>query len=176
MPNYPSLATTPNSSADWRNDLWENDLTETYDVTDVEGNVRHVVREPYKSKWRKRKDKKYQNKLDLENGKQTPATEMMKKNKITGKKAFHKRKEKKLSKPEHKDTDHQYLVKKNGHWVVNKYTVNECRTIYADAFYGPERRTEGDKVFRDLNRGWLKNAVPGETFEAWLDSVNYPKL
>lgn len=68
------------------------------------------------------------------------------------------------------------MLKKNGHWVVNKYTVNECRTIYADAFYGPERRTEGDKVFRDLNRGWLKNAVPGETFEAWLDSVNYPKL
>ena len=176
MPNYPSYATTPNSGADWRNDLWENDLTETYDVTDVEGNVRRVTRYPYKSKWRKRKDKRYQNKLDLENGKQTPATEMMKKNKITGKKAFHERRDKTPEKPEHEDTPHQYLVLKNGHWVLNKYTPNECRTLYVDAYYGPEKNTDGDKVFRDLTRGWLKNAVAGQTFEAWLDAVNYPKL
>tara|TARA_B110000008_G_scaffold45138_1_gene43119 strand:+ start:4965 stop:5495 length:531 start_codon:yes stop_codon:yes gene_type:complete len=176
MPNYPSLATTPNTCADWRNDFWENDLTDTYDVTDVDGNVRHVVREPYKSKWRKRKDRRYQNKLNLENGKETPATEMMKKYKITGKKTLHKRKEEKPKKPEHKDTDHQYLVLKNGHWVVNKYSSYDCRNLYADAFYGPERKLQGDKVFRDLNRGWLKNSVAGQTFEAWLDSVAYPKL
>ena len=176
MPNYPSLKTTPNSSANWRNDIWENDLTEEYNVTDVEGNVRHVVREPYKSKWRKRKDRRYQNKLDLENNKSTPATEMMKTQNITGKKAVHERKDNTPEKPDHEDTPHQYMVLKNGHWVLNKYSPNECRTLYADAFYGPERSTEGDKVFRDMNRGWLKNAVPGETFEAWLDSVAYPKL
>ena len=176
MPNYPSLATTPNTSADWRNDLWENDFTDEYDVTDVEGNVRHVVREPYKSKWRKRKDKSYQNKLDLENGKQTPATDMMKKNNITGKKAVHKRRENTPPKPDHEDTPHQYLVQKNGHWVVNKYSSYDCRNLYADAFYGPEKKTEGDKMFRDMGSGWLKNSVPGESFEAWLDSVAYPKL
>jgi hypothetical protein len=177
MPNYPSLSTTPNSSADWRNDLWENDFTDEYDVTDVEGNVRHVVREPYMSKWRKRKDKKHQNKLDLENGKQTPATKMMRARNITGKKAVHKRKEEKPKKPEHKDTTHQYYVLKNGHWLINKYTVNECRTTYAGAFYGPEKTNEkGDKVYRDMNLGWLKNMVPGETFEAWLDKKKHPKL
>ena len=176
MPNYPSRATEPNTSSDWRNDFWDNQEPEEYDVVDIQGETRHVVRYPYKSKWRKRKDARYQNKLDLENGKQTPATEMMKKNKITGKKAFYERKDNTPEKPDHEDTPHQYLVLKNGHWIVNKYTVNERRTLYADAFYGPEKNTEGDKVFRDLNRGWLKNAVPGETFEAWLDSVNYPKL
>ena len=190
MPNYPSYATTPNSNADWRNDLWENDFTDEYDVTDVEGNVRHVVREPYRSKWRKRKDRRYQNKLDLENGNQTPATDMMKKNKITGKKAFHERRNNTPPKPEQKDTPHQYLVLKNGHWVKNKYSSYDCRNLYADAFYGPEvkkkeekKKEEGRngedekvKVYRDLSRGWLKNSVPGETFEAWLDSVAYPKL
>ncbi len=176
MPNYPSYATTPNSNADWRNDLWENDFTDEYDVTDVEGNVRHVVREPYRSKWRKRKDRRYQNKLDLENGNQTPATDMMKKNKITGKKAFHERRNNTPPKPEQKDTPHQYLVLKNGHWVKNKYSSYDCRNLYADAFYGPVKKEDGDKVFRDLNRGWLKNSVAGQTFEAWLDSVAYPKL
>ena len=176
MPNYPSRATEPNTSSDWRNDFWDNHEPEEYDVVDIQGETRHVVRYPYKSKWRKRKDARYQNKLDLENGKQTQATEMMKTRNITGKKAFYERKDNTPEKPDHEDTPHQYLVLKNGHWVLNKYTVNECRTLYADAFYGPEKKTEGDKVYRDLNRGWLKNAVPGETFEAWLDSVNYPKL
>ena len=184
MPNYPSLKTTPNSSADWRFDLWENDLTEEYKVTDINGETHDVVRYPYKSKWRRRKDARYQNKLDLENNKSTPATEMMKTQNITGKKAFHERKDNTPEKPDHEDTPHQYMILKNGHWVINKYTVNECRTLYADAFYGPERKEkngekdgkEGFKVYRDLNRGWLKNAVPGQTFEAWLDSVAYPKL
>lgn len=185
MPNYPSLKTTPNSSADWRFDLWENDLTEEYDVVNVEGEKRHVVREPYKSKWRKRKDARYQNKMDLENNKSTPATEMMKKNKITGKKAVYNNSIVETPKPVHKDTAHQYLVLKNGNWVMNKYSSNECRTTYADAFYGPERnaktdevknKKQGDNIYRDMNQGWLKNMVPGESFEAWLDNKNYPKL
>lgn len=176
MPHYPTKATDPDTYADWRNDFWEDEEPEEYDVTTIEGETRHVVRYPYKSKWRKRKDRRYQNKLDLENNKSTPATEMMKTQNITGKKAFYERKDNTPEKPDHEDTPHQYLVLKNGHWVVNKYSSNECRTLYADAFYGPEKSTEGDKVYRDLNRGWLKNAVPGQTFEAWLDSVNYPKL
>jgi hypothetical protein len=195
MPNYPSFKTTPNSSANWRLDLWENDLTEEYNVVNVEGETRHVVREPYKSKWRKRKDRRYQNKLDLKNGKQTPATEMMQAKNITGKKAVHERIENTPPKPEHKDTKHQYYVLKNGHWVMNKYSSNECRTTYADVFYGPKRNAKTDeevaemdkdalanyyktrvKVYRDMNLGWLKNMVPGETFEAWLDKKNYPKL
>ena len=44
----------------------------------------------HKSKWRKRKDRRYQNKLDLENNKSTPATEMMKTQNITGKLFFSK--------------------------------------------------------------------------------------
>lgn len=188
MPNYPSRATEPNTSSDWRNDFWENQDPEEYDVVDINGDTRHVVRYPYKSKWRKRKDARFENKFDLENGKQTPATEMMKKNKITGKKASYERRDKTPEKPKHEDTPHQYLVLKNGRWVMNKYTANECRTLYADAYYGPEvskkegkneekdEEKEGVKVYRDLSRGWLKNAVPGQTFEAWLDAVNYPKL
>ena len=176
MPHYPSLKTDPNTSADWRNNYWESDLTEEYDVTDVNGDTRHVVREPYKSNWRKRKDARFQNKMNLENNVSTPATDMMKTCNITGKKAVHKRYETTPERPEHKDTPHQYLVLKNGHWVMNKYSANECRTTYADAFYGPEKKKDGDKVFRDMNRGWLKNSVPGESFEAWLDSVAYPKL
>lgn len=177
MPHYPTKATDPDTYADWRNDLWEDEEPEEYDVTTIEGETRHVVRYPYKSKWRKRKDARYQNKLDLENNISTPSTEMMKTQNITGKKAVHERKDNTPEKPDHEDTPHQYMILKNGHWVINKYTVNECRTLYADAFYGPEKKEkEGDKVFRDLNRGWLKNSVPGQTFEAWLDSVNYPKL
>ena len=176
MPHYPTKATDPDTYADWRNDFWEDEEPEEYDVVTIEGETQHVVRYPYKSKWRKRKDARYQNKLDLENNTSTPATEMMKTQNITGKKAFHERRDNTPEKPDHEDTPHQYMILKNGHWVINKYTVNECRTLYADAFYGPERSTEGDKVFRDLNRGWLKNAVPGQTFEEWLDSVNYPKL
>ena len=176
MPHYPTKATDPDTYADWRNDFWEDEEPEEYDVVTIEGETQHVVRYPYKSKWRKRKDARYQNKLDLENNKSTPATEMMKTQNITGKKAFHERRDNTPEKPDHEDTPHQYMILKNGHLVINKYTVNECRTLYADAFYGPEKSTEGDKVFRDLNRGWLKNSVPGQTFEAWLDSVNYPKL
>ena len=176
MPHYPTKATDPDTYADWRNDFWEDEEPEEYDVVTIEGETQHVVRYPYKSKWRKRKDARYQNKLDLENNTSTPATEMMKTQNITGKKAFHERRDNTPEKPDHEDTPHQYMILKNGHWVINKYTVNECRTLYADAFYGPEKSTEGDKVFRDLNRGWLKNSVPGQTFEAWLDSVNYPKL
>ena len=36
-------------------------------------------RKPYKSYWRKRKDARKQNKLDFENGKNTPSTDMMRK-------------------------------------------------------------------------------------------------
>ena len=85
----------------------------------MEGNVRRVTRYPYKSKWRKRKDKRYQNKLDLENGKQTPATEMMKKNKLLEKKHF-RRRDKTPEKPEHEDTPHQYPVQK---WTGLKINI-----------------------------------------------------
>ena len=36
-------------------------------------------RKPYKSYWRKRKDARKQNKLDFENGKNTPSTDMIRK-------------------------------------------------------------------------------------------------
>ena len=167
MPHYPTRATDPDTYANWRNDFWENDEPEEYDVVTVEGETRHVVRYPYKSKWRKRKDARYQNKLDLENGVSTPSTEMMKTQKITGKKGFYERRDNTLEKPDHEDTPHQYMVLKNGKWVMNKYTPYECRNLYADAYYGPEvskkeevknEEKEGVKVYRDLNRGWLKNA------------------
>lgn len=40
-------------------------------------NGRSKNRKPYKSYWRKRKDARLQNKLDFENGKNTPSTEMI---------------------------------------------------------------------------------------------------
>jgi hypothetical protein len=177
MPNYPSFKTIPSSSADWRLDLWNNDYTEEYDVVGIDGKKRHVVREPYKSKWRRRKEARNANKDDLENGKETPATTMMMKRNITGKKAEYTNPVEEIPpKPEHKDSVHQSLVLKNGRWLVNKYTPYECKSIYPDVFYGPERVVDNDKVVRDLGRGWLKNAVPGETFEAYLDTIGYPKL
>ncbi len=122
MPNYPSFKTTPNSSADWRLDLWDNEETERYDVTDVEGNVRKVVREPYKSKWRKRKDARYQNQLDFVNGKQTPATEMMKENNINP-----------VFKP----------IIRTPEYKQKKITVGEKRTLFYDAWYGDKGRRLG---------------------------------
>lgn len=44
-------------------------------TANIDGRVKH--RKPYKSYWRKRKDTRRQNKRDFENGKNTPATEMM---------------------------------------------------------------------------------------------------
>ncbi len=116
MPNYPSKATEPNTSADWRLNLWDNEEPEKYDVIDVEGETHHVVRYPYKSKWRKRKEARYQNKLDFENNKSTPATEMMKENKI--------------------DPIFKKPIAKTPEYKQKKLTIGEKRTTFSDAWYG----------------------------------------
>ena len=79
-------------------------------------NDRFLVDDGYRSKWRKRKDRRYKNLEDFENNITTPATTMMRKRNIKG------------SKPRFKPKPY---VKK-----IVPITQGEKRNIFSDAYFG----------------------------------------
>ena len=81
MPHYPTKKTAL-SNSDWRSDRFRNNDPEDYKVTLANGDVITKTDYPYKSKWRKRKDRRRKNARYLRKGKTTPATEMMRERNI----------------------------------------------------------------------------------------------
>lgn len=83
MPNFPSKK-TDTSPHHWIPEGYLNLEPIPYTFTDANGNIHERLDCIYKSKWRKRKERRMQNRYALENGEDTPATRMMKKRGITG--------------------------------------------------------------------------------------------
>ena len=165
MPHYSSSKTTL-SNSDWRSDRFLNDEPEDYKVTLANGDVISKTYYPYKSKWRKRKDRRRENAMNLRKGKTTPATEMMIKRNINPAKKAGKI---------HAPAEQKVVPQKRG------ISIYERRTLYAEAYFGPyvtKLNAHGEEITtHDLNRGWLKLGYgKGETFEEYLKRVNYPDL
>lgn len=118
MPHYSSKKTTP-SSGDWRSERFLNDEPEDYKVTLANGDVITKTDYPYKSKWRKRKDRRHKNARHFRKGKNTPATEMMRKNNI--------------------DPTPKSPIRKPAEYKQRPITVGEKRTIFSDAWYGNKK-------------------------------------
>ena len=83
MPNHPSKKTDP-FPHHWIPESYLNLEPISYTFTDANGNTHQREDCVYHSKWRKRKARRMQNRYNLENGVDTPATSMMKKQGITG--------------------------------------------------------------------------------------------
>lgn len=121
-------------NSDWRNDRFLDD-------------------DGYRSKWRRRKDRRYKNLCDFENNVTTPATTMMRNRNITGSKPPFKRKP---------------YVKK-----IVPITPGEKRNIFSDAYFGRG-------AIRDTNGHVEKKAIPSwlnnhenMSFGDYLKQINY---
>lgn len=116
-------------------------------------NDRFLVDDGYRSKWRKRKDRRYKNLCDLENNISTPATEMMKKRNIRG------------SRPHFKPKPY---VKK-----TVPITPGEKRNTFSDAYFGRGAiRDKNGTVEKKAIQSWLNNHE-NISFGDYLKQINY---
>ena len=125
---------TRSGYSDWRND-------------------RFLVDDGYRSKWRKRKDRRMKNLYDLENNISTPATDMMRKRNITG------------SKPHF---EQQPYVKKKV-----PITPGEKRNKFSDVYFGRAAvYDDNGKVTEKPIKSWLNN-YENISFGDYLKQINY---
>jgi len=116
-------------------------------------NDRFLVDDGYRSKWRKRKDRRYKNLCDLENNVTTPATTMMRKRNIRG------------SKPRFEPKP--YVKKKV------PITPGEKRNIFSDAYFGRAAiRDINGNVEKKAIQSWLNNHE-NISFGDYLKQINY---